>query len=90
MADAASKGKGPARAEVAEGFVAATPLVKSADEKRLVLSGVSSLRDAKAVGIVEKYLNDAEVAAEAKLAAAKVAENVQAIDPAGAKRLRGK
>jgi len=90
LGDAAAKSKGPAGVEVVDGFASAAALVKSADEKRLLLSGVSQLRDAKAVGIVEKYLGDAEVSAEAKLAAAKVAENVEAIDPAAAKRLRGK
>ncbi|HYE20437.1 MAG TPA: HEAT repeat domain-containing protein [Tepidisphaeraceae bacterium] len=65
-------GDAAGRGEKVDGFVEAAALVKSADEKRLLLAAVSNWKDGRAAGIVEKFLADPEVKEEAKLAMKKI------------------
>jgi len=51
-------------------FGKAGGLVRRADEKRLIISGLSRVRSAAGLGMLLKYMDDAEVKREAEMAAA--------------------
>jgi HEAT repeat protein len=55
----------------------ASTLAVSADDKRLVLAGLAEMRDERALALVEPYLADEEVKAEAAQASEKITNSLQ-------------
>ncbi len=55
----------------------ASKLASNADQKRLVLAGLAEVHDARVLALVEPYLNDDEVKAEAAQAAEQIKKNTQ-------------
>jgi len=55
----------------------AVHLASSADDKRLVLAGLAEVRDERALALVEPYLTDEDVKAEAAQATEQITKNLQ-------------
>jgi HEAT repeat protein len=63
--------------ETLQYYEEAVQLASSADDKRLVLAGLAEIRDERALALVEPYLADEEVKAEAAQAAERIKSNLQ-------------
>ena len=71
--------------DVAAHFRQAMSAARNAEEKKLVLGGLSSFHDPVALTLVEPYLSDSEVQAEAALAATMLAVRVSGAAPSAAR-----
>ncbi|MBN2309335.1 MAG: HEAT repeat domain-containing protein, partial [Candidatus Hydrogenedentes bacterium] len=70
----------PPSSRVAE-FQRVMPLVRNADDKRLVLAGLDDIALPEALACAAEYLDDAEVRPEAALAVVTIASSVAPLDP---------
>jgi len=61
------------------------PNVKAAEEKKLILSGLGSVKEVRAMGLIEPFLADADVRDEAALAFARIAGCLAASSPDAAR-----
>lgn len=66
-------------------YVRAMELARTDDDRKLVLGGLGNADSAEALALVEKYLSDAALKAEAALAAVQIADRLRSTDAAGAK-----
>ncbi|MHC4984228.1 MAG: HEAT repeat domain-containing protein [Planctomycetota bacterium] len=66
-------------------YVRAMELAERPDDKKLVLGGLGSASSVKALELVEKYLKDKQLQAEAALAAIQIANRLRQNDPTRAK-----
>jgi hypothetical protein len=66
-------------------YVRAMDLAQTPDDRKLVLGGLGNADSADALALVEKYLQDDALRAEAALAAVQIAGRVRASDPAAAR-----
>jgi hypothetical protein len=66
-------------------YVRAMELAERPDDKKLVLGGLGNADSARALELVERYLNDKELQNEAALAAIQIAKRLQQNEPGRAK-----
>jgi len=66
-------------------YARALDLARRPDDKKLVLAGLGSASSASALALVEKYLADNTLRAEAAAAAVQIADRLRSSDPARAK-----
>jgi HEAT repeat protein len=67
-------------------YARAMDLAERADDKKLVLGGLGTADSIEALGIVEKYVSDEALQAEAALATIQVADRIRAGDAARARK----
>jgi HEAT repeat protein len=67
-------------------YVRAMDLARRAEDRKLVLGGLGTADSTEALGIVEKYVADEALQAEAALAAIQVADRIRARDAARARK----